>query len=121
GYPDSVPGPTPSRKLPPVRIGGQGRIELPTFRFSGVIGVQVLRHYQRVDGCWSAPMVATGCRRCRHRCRQPPPGHPVAPETVAGLDVCLLPRLTEVGVLLAATRFLEDAAQLSDVVSYLGK
>jgi hypothetical protein len=26
-------------------------------------------------------VVATGCRRCRHRCRQLAPGHPVASGT----------------------------------------
>ena len=41
-----------------------------TVRFSGVTVDQVLRHYQRADGCRSASVVATGCRRCRHRCRQ---------------------------------------------------
>lgn len=49
-----------------------------SFRFSGVTVDQVLWHYQCVDGCRSAPVAATGCCRCRHGCRQLPPGHPLA-------------------------------------------
>jgi len=49
-----------------------------TYGFSGVTADQALRHYKHADGCRSAPVVATGCRRCRHRCRQLAPGHPVA-------------------------------------------
>jgi len=40
--------------------------DLPLFG-SGVTVDQVLTHYQRVDGCRSVSVVATGCR---HRCRQ---------------------------------------------------
>jgi hypothetical protein len=45
-------------------LGPTGEVTRPRFRFSGVTVTQVLRHYQRVDGCRSAPVVTTGCRRC---------------------------------------------------------
>jgi hypothetical protein len=62
-----VPSPNPSSLYS--TLSGQG---YPTVRFSGVTVDQVLTHYQRVDGYRSALVVATGCRRCRHRCRQLP-------------------------------------------------
>jgi hypothetical protein len=51
---------------------------------SGMTIDQVLRHYQHADGGRSAPVVATGCRCCRHRCRQLPPGHPLASRSGPG-------------------------------------
>jgi hypothetical protein len=63
----------------------RGRVELPTFRFSGVADVQLRGRCGSVDGCRRVPLVAAGCRRCRHRCRQLA-GHPAASRSSAGLQ-----------------------------------
>jgi hypothetical protein len=63
----------------------RGRVELPTFRFSGVADAQLRGRCGSVDGCRRVPLVGAGCRRCRHRCRQLAE-HPAASRSSAGLQ-----------------------------------
>ncbi len=55
----------------------RGRVELPTFRFSGVAIALLLLDEPRLEGARRRRVCATGGGRCRQRCRHLSHGHPV--------------------------------------------
>ena len=62
-----------------VKLVVRGRVELPTFRFSGGAYAELRLDVLVVRGCLGLRQGADGCRCCRHGCRQkcladlPPP------------------------------------------------